>query len=275
MNAPFAGTAFHHSSWDSRRLWSLWDMYELRIKPFIDVQDVLVQWSLHLHSQSKSFYPRVHDRHRTDLTAQIGRLMPQLLPGEFDMCRKAVERLLTRLENTDDAILIRGEVDDIRRRIIDQVESVFCLSLIKREQELFEPQHPLFGEEVEAKFSSMSEDISEAGKCLALGRPTACVFHLMRVMEIGVRRFGEVLNVTLADDKNWQNILDEINKAIKALDQKAALTKKYAGAAAHLYNVKLASRNEVMHPKQTYTSDEAWKVFSATDAFIRDLANLI
>jgi hypothetical protein len=108
-----------------------------------------------------------------------------------------------------------------------------------------------------------------------VNRPTASVFHLMRIMEIGVRRFGDVLGVQLPDDKNWQNILDEINKAIKALDQKAPLTKKYAGASAHLYNVKLASRNEVMHPKQTYTPDEARRVFDATDAFIRDLANLI
>ena len=75
--------------------------------------------------------------------------------------------------------------------------------------------------------------------------------------------------------KIWQNILDEINKGLKPLDQKAALTKKYAGAAAHLYNVKIASRNEVVHPKQTYTIDEASKLFNATDAFIRDLADLI
>jgi len=250
-------------------------MYELRIKPFIDMQDLLTQWSLNLHSKTQNFFPRVSNHHRTALTAQMGRLMPELIPGEFDMCRVAAERLIKTLGQTDDHLKIRGEVDDIRRRLIDQAESVFCLSLIKREQELFEPQTPLFGDVVEAKFSNMAEDISESGKCLALGRPTACVFHLMRVMEIGVRRFGDVLGVTLADDKNWQNILDEINKAIRALDQKAAQTKKYAAASAHLYNVKLASRNEVMHPKQTYTPDEASKVFGATDAFIRDLANLI
>ena len=48
----------------------------------------------------------------------------------------------------------------------------------------------------------MSEDIAEAGKCLGVGRPTASVFHLMRVMEIGVPRFGDVLGVKLADEKN-------------------------------------------------------------------------
>ncbi len=66
-----------------------------------------------------------------------------------------------------------------------------------------------------------------------------------------------------------------MNKAIKALDHKAAQTKAYAAASSHLYNVKLAWRNEVMHPKQAYTHDEATKVHSAVDAFIRDLASIL
>ncbi len=115
----------------------------------------------------------------------------------------------------------------------------------------------------------------EAGKCLALGRPTAAVFHLMRVMEIGTQKLGDALKIQLPAQKNWQNVLDEVNKAIKALDQKAAQTKAYAAASAHLYNVKLAWRNEMMHPKQTYTHDEATKVFSAVDTFTRDLASIL
>lgn len=75
--------------------------------------------------------------------------------------------------------------------------------------------------------------------------------------------------------KNWQNILDEMNKAIRALDQRSPQTKAYAAASAHLYNVKLAWRNEVMHPTQTYTEEEAKTPFSQVDIFTRDLAGLI
>jgi hypothetical protein len=39
------------------------------------------------------------------------------------------------------------------------------------------------GEQVEIKFMSAIQDIEEAGKCLAMGRGTATVFHLMRVVE--------------------------------------------------------------------------------------------
>ena len=96
----------------------------------------------------------------------------------------------------------------------------------------------------------------------------------MRVMEIGTQKLGDKLGVQFASEKNWQNILDEVNKAIKAMN-KATQTKAYAAAASHLYNVKLAWRNEVMHPKQTYTHDEATKVPAAVDAFIRDLASIL
>jgi hypothetical protein len=94
-------------------------------------------------------------------------------------------------------------------------------------------------------------------------------------MEIAVRVFGNKLGVQLASEKNSQNILDEINKSIRAMDQKAAQTKTYAAASAHLYNVNLAWRNEVMHPKQTYTIAESKNVLSSVGTFIRELARMI
>jgi hypothetical protein len=166
-------------------------------------------------------------------------------------------------------------VYELNLRMADELDKRFFLSVSPEEIEYYRQQSPLFGQEVEDKFPSMSEDISEAGKCLALGRSTACVFHLMRVMEIGLRRVGTAIGVALTASKNWQNILDEMNKRIRAMDQKDEKTKRYASASAHLYNVKLAWRNEVMHPKQTYTAEESKLLFSAVGVFIRDISNLV
>ncbi len=60
-----------------------------------------------------------------------------------------------------------------------------------------------------------------------------------------------------AGQKNWQNILDEINKKIKTFPPKDQLTIDMCAASANLFAVKLASRNEVMHPSDTYTLEEA------------------
>jgi hypothetical protein len=98
----------------------------------------------------------------------------------------------------------------------------------------------------------------------------------MRAVEIAVQKFGaKIGEVALPESKNWQNILDEINKAIRGMDQKAIETKRYAAIASHLYNVKLAWRNEVMHPKQTYTFEEAKVLFDAVGSFIGDLSTVV
>jgi hypothetical protein len=72
----------------------------------------------------------------------------------------------------------------------------------------------LFGTDVTAKMPQTQFDIVEAGNCYAAGRGTAVVFHLMRIMEIGVQAFGSKIGVVFTNRKNWQPILDEINTKI-------------------------------------------------------------
>jgi hypothetical protein len=174
-----------------------------------------------------------------------------------------------------DLLPSKEELADLIGRIRDEINERRFLVIEARNRPFYEPQEPLFGLEAEDKFPQMSEDISEAGKCLALARPTACVFHLMRVMERGVHAFGDKLGVPLASELNWQNILDQINKRVRTLDPKAAETKTYAEAASHLYNVKLAWRNEVMHPKQTYTADDAETIFRSVRSFVQHVAGFV
>jgi hypothetical protein len=191
--------------------------------------------------------------------AQITRIGEYITPGDHPIMQGQIRAMLV----------------DLHQRMCDELNDRFFLSVPAENIEFYRQSKPLFGPEVEAKFPEMSEDISEAGKCFGLDRATAAVFHLMRVMEIAVQRFGEKLGIALAAEKNWQNILEEINKAIKTLDQRATLTRTYAEASAHLYNVKVCWRNPVMHPKQTYTSNEAAALFSAVQTFIRDLAGIL
>ena len=96
----------------------------------------------------------------------------------------------------------------------------------------------------------------------------------MRVMEIGVQKFGEKLGVTLTEDKTWQTILDQLNAPIKKLGKDAS-AKTYAAIAAHLYNVKLAWRNETMHPKGTYTEEEASLIFTAVRGYMGELVAVL
>ncbi len=138
----------------------------------------------------------------------------------------------------------------------------------------FYGESPLFDSFVTDVFSQLTYDVVEAGNCLALNRTTACVFHLMRIMEFGVQRFGEKLGVPLVDETVWQKIMDQVNSRIKDMPEKPAAKKRikerYADIAGHLYNVKVAWRNPVMHPKRTYTPEEAERLFDAVKKFHGD-----
>jgi hypothetical protein len=133
----------------------------------------------------------------------------------------------------------------------------------------------MFGKSVNSKFPEIQFDMIEAGNCYASGRGTACVFHLMRIMEVGVQRFGTRVGVPLADEKVWQIILDGINKAIKLLPPKNLLTIKLCAVSANLYSVKLAWRNEVMHPKETYTLEEAENILRQVNIYMTELAEIV
>ena len=146
---------------------------------------------------------------------------------------------------------------------------------IPPEQAEFYDKSELFGSSVNAKFPTIQFDVVEAGNCYATGRGTAVVFHLMRIMETGVQAFGTKLGVALADEKNWQNILDEVNKAIKALPSKNPEIVKMSQASANLYAVKLAWRNEVMHPNDTYTLEEADNLIRQAKIFMEQLATIV
>jgi hypothetical protein len=98
---------------------------------------------------------------------------------------------------------------------------------------------------------------------------------MMRIMETALQELGTTVGVALTNEKHWQNILDEVNKTIKAMPPKDPKTVALASVAANLYAVKLAWRNEVMHPKQTYTEEEAVALGTAVKAFMTDLLGVI
>jgi len=174
----------------------------------------------------------------------------------------------------------KDRLKHLRERIRDELQGEYFLHVGRTDVALY-GQREAFGADASLKFPLAAEDIEAAGNCLVVGQPTACVFHLMRVMEIGVRALAKKLKVRSIDPQveNWNVIGDHINKAIAALPSKTVKEKArksdLAGASVHLNGVRIAQRNEVMHPKKTYTLEEARDVYQATRLFMRHLAGLV
>lgn len=170
-------------------------------------------------------------------------------------------------------------IDEIHLRVLDELQAPHFLYLPQGKIEFYEKSKKVFGQQCLDKLTNATYDIEEAGKCLAFGRSTACVFHLMRVMELAVQEIGTKLGVSLASEQNWHVILDQIDKAIREMPHKTRDEKeaqnKYAMCSSFLFNVKVAWRNEVMHPRAKYTEDEATDIFTSVRTFIQYLAKEI
>lgn len=150
---------------------------------------------------------------------------------------------------------------------------IVAMTLPPESAALYEQKTPLFGEEVSAKFPSAVDDVEESGKCLALGRYTAVVFHLMRAMEAAVKAAGIKLGLSSVE-KEWGKILSDMKGKIEALPlgyERNAWSENHS----LLYHVKQAWRNDVMHPKAFYTEEQAKEVFAAVKSYMRNLAGLV
>jgi hypothetical protein len=138
-----------------------------------------------------------------------------------------------------------------------------------------------FGEAVARAFPSATFDINNAGICVGTTLATAAVFHLMRIMEIGLRALGAKFGVSL-ERTNWAPAIDQIESRIREMHKdaawKALLDCKeqqefYAQAASHFAILKDAWRNYTMHVRGSkYTEDEAERIFDNVRGFMQKLA---
>ncbi len=137
-------------------------------------------------------------------------------------------------------------------------------------------------------------DMDEAGKCFALGRHTACAFHLMRVAEAGFGIIREQYG--LAERPTWQAFLNQIKGVDNGLDwianhidllpkreiateeaESAPLDpvadiklqrKAFSEISERVLSLKNVWRNPTMHVVRQYAPEEAREVFDATKRFM-------
>ena len=172
---------------------------------------------------------------------------------------------------------LSGDLKALKERFEDRIKTEWFFHLAPGDNQLYGDKE-LFGERVTKKFPKALGDIEAAGSCLALGQGTACVFHLMRAMEVVVQRLSGRLSIPYPD-REWGKLLSDISKKIEAMPKVSASEKrkrnKWSEAHTHLYHLKQAWRNDTMHPKSTYTQEHARQVFNATRVFMNHLAGLV
>jgi hypothetical protein len=126
--------------------------------------------------------------------------------------------------------------------------------------------------------AAASFDVKEAGNCFASGRFTACVFHLMRVLEIGLIVFAKVFPAVPTSKENWQQIIEKIESEIRAMPSAAVKVadwkgkqEKYSQLANSFMFFKDAWRNYTAHVRGKYTEDESDGIYRNVRSFMQGL----
>src|SRR5437588_7499290 len=92
---------------------------------------------------------------------------------------------------------------EISQRAWDELEAEIIVKLHPEKARYFESMEPPFGQKVFDQFPSAIDDAVEASNCLALERNTAVVFHVMRVMEAGLKVLAAELGIPYAP--SWES----------------------------------------------------------------------
>ncbi|MDX6406019.1 MAG: hypothetical protein QOH70_3474 [Blastocatellia bacterium] len=173
--------------------------------------------------------------------------------------------------------VIEGRVDGVYATVLAELRGITFLRINKSDKDFFDNES-LFGEEVAASFSHAKYDIAEAGKCLGLNRSTACVLHLMRVLEIGLNSLANQFQVPFAH-VNWNEVIEQVEKKIKNIEKdpnKPATWKDdrkfYSEAANQFRYFKDSWRNYAMHIYDKYTPEEALIVYTSVKVFMEQIA---
>lgn len=231
-----------------------------------------------------SFPSRSQFDHVVDRLQKMKALLEEVgLPVTAIWVRRAIECIKNYVKETNGSFVIQDDEGSTLHSSLVQVinglgtemETKVFLSLPSDKAAWFEPNQPLFQQAVIDKFTDYLHEMFEAGNCYALGRATAAVFHTQRLMEVGLKAFGAKLGANFGPDDNWGSVLGAIEKELKKLSSNDPSTIQYRLIHSNLNSVRIALRNRVMHPKDTYTESEALRAIQATDAFLSELAAVI
>ncbi len=268
------------SPWEgeSSRLWSLWDVLRFYAYRFVRALSTLEYIATLEHID---FSLPENKPARLYLNRAATSLFKMLIEMDLNLSSASaadIELHIKNMDKVDD--LFRQYVRELKDRLEIELKTRFFLVIMPGGREkYYNSSESIFGKDVANKFPELVEDISEAGNCFALDRYTACVFHLMRVMEKSVQKFAAKVDILPSDtyDEKWQTILNTIRGKINSLYPKHSdpTRIKYESIVAHLETIKIAWRNPTMHPKITYTEEEAKALLDAVRIFIKDLVKVL
>lgn len=136
-------------------------------------------------------------------------------------------------------------------------------------------------------FPSSRKDIIDGIDCYACGHPTACVFHMVRVAERGLRAIARERGIKAIRNKKavaieraqWSELTRELAKVAKDIEltwkpsrNKDEAMTFYMAAHSHMDYLRVAYRNDVSHVRTEYTDNNAVEIMRHTRLFMNTMS---
>jgi hypothetical protein len=208
----------------------------------------------------------------------LGSIAEDCVLLELRVALAKAESIRRGLSSVTNSTELARDIKDLEERVRHELQAEMFFFVPPHRAEYWS-ESPLFGEKVQRRYRKAVDDMVEAGKCLAAGRFTACVFHLMRVVEVGAKRLAKTtLKLTISHRATLGGVAVTISKEVAnwpATTQKESERKTaFSKAAAHLSNITDGWRNKTMHPGENYGEDEARLMFQNVREFMNLLVDL-
>lgn len=256
-------------------------MLRLDVVPFIDTLEKMAQLQqIVLHLRQFPIPGQPHSQ-QEELEQVAKEIRAQLVLLGLDFSLVAFDRRVAPALGDAQLERLPELLGELRTRVHEELETKVYFTLSASEKEFYEPSTPLFGSEVERKFSSISDEIAEAGRCIALGRGTACAFHSLRILEAALKAVLLCLGGLTPQreaDRNWSSYLRNINVKIEqkwstAVDKRDDDYKFFSAMEGALGAIRNPWRNATMHLDRNYSVEDSRDLFLIIRGIMRMVAS--
>jgi|SRR5665213_488201 len=213
---------------------------------------------------------------------------PLRFPTAFNKAENSYSYLHSHKPNSS---ALENELRNLRESLVADMDSHSYL-YVEDDRKRFLDNPAYLGKGVLAAFPSAEPDIRESGNCLAAECNTAAVFHLMRVVEWGLRtlcsnvglvrlkkRKGTKTRYTPIPYSQWEDILnqlpDKVDAKLKKLPRgksKQEAQEFYLPILQDIRAIRDAWRNHVMHTRAEYSHEDADAILAHVKRTMRMLA---
>jgi hypothetical protein len=241
---------------------SLLDVLRYAAEDFIEITKIISSMSMsHLWLQD--------EKPRARLDECLEKLLEHTYKFNLQLTRYQIETVRSALarENWSSA---SQELDQLLRRLLEELKTRAFRYVEKPDYELglWLSVYPGIRQNPEIR-----SELESAGRCYAYDEDTACVFHLMRVVDYGLRLVAKSLAVDF-DARSWDGIGKAIEKKMREkhgdkTDAWKASEPFYGEILTDIQAISRGHRNAALHElEKVYDKRTAEYLLTVTVAFI-------